>query len=341
MTPRSFAILDSDNNFARRLLDELQRINGPRAGSIFIHEEQALMMIRRGDHNVLVVDPFTVRLDRNSPLLTFCNDHNIALYVVTRQLKEDIASFQQPLSGLLRRQVFLKKQGRPDADVAMLLEALPTEFGLEPTVATPAAPPSIDLPIDDFDPATERRLLAAADRLPVRTVLKVAPTRVSPPTLAKRPPVFIGSSREGHDIAEALQLGLDYVAECKPWSQGVFELSKGTLESLIKQTRSSKFAILVLTPDDMSTKRSRTVTLPRDNVLFELGLFMGALGPERTFIVHCRDEPVELPSDLAGVTTATFARHSDGNLQAALGPVCTLIKRAIKTIQDAETDSRE
>jgi Predicted nucleotide-binding protein containing TIR-like domain len=77
-------------------------------------------------------------------------------------------------------------------------------------------------------------------------------------------------------------------------------------------------------------KREKSVNSPRDNVIFELGFFMGSLGRERTFMVYCRDEKINLPSDLAGVTPATFAKRVDDNLQAALGPVCTLIKQAIK-----------
>ncbi|WP_437589341.1 TIR domain-containing protein [Sorangium sp. So ce1000] len=147
--------------------------------------------------------------------------------------------------------------------------------------------------------------------------------------MSSRPRIFIGSSVEGLRVAEHIQLGLDYDADCTVWSQGVFGLSGGTLESLCAAIREFDFAVLVLTPDDLVQKRSQAMNSPRDNVLFELGLFMGALGRERTFIVYCRDEPIGLPSDLAGVTAATFARRADGNLQAALGSVCTLIRNAV------------
>jgi hypothetical protein len=146
----------------------------------------------------------------------------------------------------------------------------------------------------------------------------------------EKPRLFIGSSTEGKDIADMLQLGLDYDVEVTVWHQGVFGLSQGSLESLVQASRQFDFAALVLTPDDLTSKRGNNVNSPRDNVIFELGLFMGALGRDRTFIVHCRDEKLDLPSDLAGVTSATFAKRTDGNLQAALGSVCTQIKNAIK-----------
>lgn len=143
--------------------------------------------------------------------------------------------------------------------------------------------------------------------------------------------LFIGSSKEGKDIADFLQLGLDHDVEVTVWHQGVFGLSKGSLDDLVNASHKFDFAALILTPDDLTNKREKTVNSPRDNVIFELGLFMGALGRERTFIVYCRDDSIDLPSDLAGVTAATYGLRSDNNLQAALGPVCTQIKQAIKS----------
>jgi len=153
----------------------------------------------------------------------------------------------------------------------------------------------------------------------------------APERTAGRPRVFIGSSVEGLDIAEVIQLGLDHVAECTIWTQGVFGLSSVTIDSLIAQAKRADWAVLVLTPDDLVHKRNRHGKIPRDNVIFELGLFMGALGREHTFMVYNRDLELELPSDLLGVTPALFGSRSDNNLAAALGPVCTTLKKAIRS----------
>lgn len=142
--------------------------------------------------------------------------------------------------------------------------------------------------------------------------------------------MFIGSSVEGKEIAESIQVNLDYDVYSTLWSQGVFGLSGGTLASLMKSLKNFDFATLVLTPDDMLLKRGKTFSAARDNVLFELGLFMGYLGPERTFIVHPRDKAIDLPTDLAGVTSATYESPTKSqSLEAALGATCTRIKRAI------------
>lgn len=155
------------------------------------------------------------------------------------------------------------------------------------------------------------------------------PPTSAEPERSRQPRAFIGSSTEGLTIAEAIQLGLEAVAECTIWNQSAFGLTRTTIEGVVDIAGEFDFAVLVLTADDMLTKRGKSSFAPRDNLLFELGLFTGALGRARTFIVYCRDEELELPSDLRGVTAATFARRSDGNLHAALGPVCTRIKRAM------------
>jgi len=148
----------------------------------------------------------------------------------------------------------------------------------------------------------------------------------------KRPSVFVGSSTEGLKIARALQVLLDHDCEVTIWSQGIFGVGQGTLESLVSALDQFDFAILVLTPDDLVASRDHTSPAPRDNVLFELGLFMGALGRERTFIVYDRTAQLKLPSDLAGVTPATFEAHSSRNFQSSLGAAATLIAERINRL---------
>lgn len=122
---------------------------------------------------------------------------------------------------------------------------------------------------------------------------------------------------------------LDGTCEVEIWSQGTFGLGETSLASLVGALGRFDFAVLVVTADDAITTRTETHQTPRDNVLFELGLFMGALGPARTFMLTDRSRPPKLPSDLAGVTRAEFTPHSSGNLEAALGAPCTKIREAI------------
>lgn len=145
-----------------------------------------------------------------------------------------------------------------------------------------------------------------------------------------RPSVFIGSSGEGHRIAQAVQVLLDRACEVEIWSQGAFGLTQGTLESLVLALERFDFAVLILTADDLMISRGKEKPAARDNVLFELGLFVGGLSRDRTFMVYDRTNPPALPTDLAGITPATYEPHSSGNLEAALGAACTLIQTTIE-----------
>lgn len=146
--------------------------------------------------------------------------------------------------------------------------------------------------------------------------------------------VFIGSSSEGIEIADNIKLILSKRAEdveVTVWTEGVFEKNYSFLESLIKAADMFDFAIIALTADDLTMSREVEKWTARDNTLFELGLFMGRLGRERTFFVHeAENENLKIPSDLSGIHTATYEPRPDGNLQAALGVPCTEILSAIR-----------
>jgi len=142
------------------------------------------------------------------------------------------------------------------------------------------------------------------------------------PSARVRPSVFVGSSSEGLPTAQAVQVLLDGVCEVEVWSQGVFGLTQGTLESLVLALDRFDFAVLVLTADDLIVSRGTERPAARDNVLFELGLFVGGLGRDRTFMLFDRKHPPALPTDLAGVTAgylrAPLVRKPRGRLGSRL-----------------------
>jgi predicted nucleotide-binding protein with TIR-like domain len=147
-----------------------------------------------------------------------------------------------------------------------------------------------------------------------------------------KPKVFIGSSSESEGIAYALQENLDKHAEITVWSQGIFEISQSNLDSLIDALDNSDFGIFVLGADDIVNLRGEEFQVARDNVIFELGLFAGRLGKERICIVMPNDQKgFRVPTDLLGLTPATFDPHrTDDNINAAVGPACNKISKAIK-----------
>lgn len=71
-----------------------------------------------------------------------------------------------------------------------------------------------------------------------------------------KPRVFIGSSVEGLNVAYAVQQNLLHEAEVTVWDQGVFELSRTTMESLAKALAENDFAVFVFSPDDLVGRNS-------------------------------------------------------------------------------------
>ncbi|OCK50626.1 hypothetical protein BA768_19550 [Chryseobacterium sp. CBo1] len=67
-----------------------------------------------------------------------------------------------------------------------------------------------------------------------------------------KPRLFIGSSKESLDVAYSIQESLNYDANCTVWTQGIFQLNKTSLDSLIKALDNFDFAIFVFKPDDVT-----------------------------------------------------------------------------------------
>jgi CRP/FNR family cyclic AMP-dependent transcriptional regulator len=148
------------------------------------------------------------------------------------------------------------------------------------------------------------------------------------------PNVFICSTAEQVALAAQIQVGLDHHPSIvRVWTDQVFGPSKHTMEELEREVIAADFAIAVITGDDVVTSRKKRTVAPRDNVVFELGLFMGQLGRQRTFMVVPRGLKLKIPSDLLGLTPLSYSPPTDPNdarlWAAALGPVCTQLKTAI------------
>jgi hypothetical protein len=145
-----------------------------------------------------------------------------------------------------------------------------------------------------------------------------------------RPSFFVGASAEGLDIARKVRAQLKHDAEVTLWTEGVFQLNESVLGSLLYQLELTDFAAIVLTPDDLTVSRGHSVESPRDNTLLELGLFLGHLGRRRTFAIYDSTRALKLPSDLLGITHATYdGNRRDGNLMAAVGEACDAIREAL------------
>jgi len=147
----------------------------------------------------------------------------------------------------------------------------------------------------------------------------------------EKPRIFLGSSGKQAKLLQALTRGLEDVAHVEPWTTS-FNPGTTTLERLLELTREVDFAAFVFAQDDWTTNTPTAEPAPtpgqaspRDNVVFEAGLFGGVLGMRRTFILHASG--AKLPTDLLGLTCVRY----DGSTAAAvMKVVCEKLRNAIE-----------
>jgi len=120
-----------------------------------------------------------------------------------------------------------------------------------------------------------------------------------------KPRIFLGSSAQQAELLEAIARGLEDVADVEPWMT-TFNPGRSTLDRLVELSQEVDFAAFVFAQDDWTSTDSSQPgqASPRDNVVFEAGLFGGALGIRRTFILHA--DGSKLPSDLLGLTSVRY-----------------------------------
>ena len=120
-----------------------------------------------------------------------------------------------------------------------------------------------------------------------------------------KPRIFLGSSGKQANLLEAITRGLEDVADVEPWTT-TFNPGRSTLDRLVELSQEVDFAAFVFAQDDWTaTEASESgEASPRDNVVFEAGLFGGALGIRRTFILHANGS--KLPTDLLGLTAVRY-----------------------------------
>ena len=134
-----------------------------------------------------------------------------------------------------------------------------------------------------------------------------------------KPRIFLGSSLKQEKLLKALTRSLEDIAHVNPWMTS-FNPGTTTLERLVELAHEVDFAAFVFAQDDWTS--TSTVTSPhpesgqaspRDNVVFEAGLFGGTLGMNRTFILHASG--AKLPTDLLGLTSIRYGATTPAEIK--------------------------
>lgn len=145
------------------------------------------------------------------------------------------------------------------------------------------------------------------------------------------PYMFIACASESLNVATAIKSHFsDESLIAEIWTDGVFKPSRGTMESLEAKLTAVDFAVAIFSADDSVKSRGDKKFAPRDNTVFELGLFAGAIGRERSFFAVPRGGQVKIPSDLAGITSLRFSVSGKG--VADVAEACAFIKERISAL---------
>src|SRR6266516_6744484 len=142
-----------------------------------------------------------------------------------------------------------------------------------------------------------------------------------------KPRIFLGSSGKQAKLLQAITRGLEDVAEIEPWTT-TFNPGRSTLDRLVELSQEVDFAAFVFAQDDWTTTDASQSgqASPRDNVVFEAGLFGGALGIRRTFILHA--DGAKLPTDLLGLTSI---QYDPDTTPAMVRQINQKLRKAIET----------
>src|SRR4051794_3640089 len=165
------------------------------------------------------------------------------------------------------------------------------------------------------------------DRLPsLAAVVACALVRHHESRMSK-PRIFLGSSGKQAKLLQAISRGLEDVADVEPWTT-TFNPGRSTLDRLVELSHQVDFAAFVFAQDDWTTTDASESgqASPRDNVVFEAGLFGGALGIRRTFLLHANG--AKLPSDLLGLTAI---RYDPATSPAEVRAINQKLRTAIET----------
>jgi CAP12/Pycsar effector protein, TIR domain len=121
--------------------------------------------------------------------------------------------------------------------------------------------------------------------------------------------IFVGSSTEGKKLAEIVISKLeDSGLQPLPWFD-FFKNQRPPIQELEQISLRAEGAVLVATSDDHVVIRNQQWTQARDNVLFEYGLFSGALGRAKCGLLVPDQPDFRIPTDFLGV--ACFTSYSE------------------------------
>lgn len=130
--------------------------------------------------------------------------------------------------------------------------------------------------------------------------------------------IFLGSSRESLNDLKKIAIWIEETGHDPVlWNDPTLFLpGYSILSELIKLSNSVDAAIFLFNEDDKIWYRGSKLSQPRDNVLFEYGLFMGKLGENKSIICYKGD--TKIPTDVSGIIYANISEKSINRARIAI-----------------------
>jgi Predicted nucleotide-binding protein containing TIR-like domain len=157
----------------------------------------------------------------------------------------------------------------------------------------------------------------------------------SGPRQPSKPRVFVGSSSEFEDHAVAMKKILEDndTLSVTYWKDLTWAGSQTIFDVLTEAAAEKQFdfAVFVLSPDDVQTMRGESASVPRANVIFEIGLFTGALGRDRVFLIAPGKQELKLPSDMGGIRHGTWV-NGEPNIESAVRSTASTFRSTIEKL---------
>ena len=136
-------------------------------------------------------------------------------------------------------------------------------------------------------------------------------------SVQKRPHIFFGYSGKATDTAKQIMKYLKSIhVKVRDW-QIDFRPAGTILDEIEESAKKALAGIFLFTKDDDLLIGDEVNAAPRDNVVFEAGYFMHAVGKERTLII--REKDAKMPADVGGAIYLDLKnRKNTSSIQTSL-----------------------
>lgn len=152
--------------------------------------------------------------------------------------------------------------------------------------------------------------------------------------------IFIGSSRESEELMKEIAIVLESnnIIPIKWNKPGLFVPGVSIIDTIMNLSREVDGAIFIYAEDDKLWYRESETGAPRDNVVFEHGIFTGALSSYKKTALIKHKNP-KIPTDYSGIVYINYSENRRETARFELETWLNTIKIEKENIQNSKRDN--